>query len=269
MSAADLSLGTPGQAEELSEEALEALLDRSRLPAHIAIIMDGNGRWARQRGLPRAFGHQAGSRSVRAVIEACAQLGIGTLTLYTFSAENWRRPRLEVDALMVLIEGNLRQELAELHEKGVRISVMGRIEELPPSLIAALRQGAEATRANLGLNLNLAINYGGRQEIVDAARELARAAREGKLKPEDIDEVHFARHLYLPDMPDPDLLVRTAGEQRISNYLLWQIAYSELWITEVYWPDFRRRHLLEAIVGYQSRQRRFGGVDNEGLGTRD
>ena len=262
MSAVGGSLQAPGPPEGLPEQELEALLDRARLPAHIAIIMDGNGRWASQRGLPRAAGHQAGSRSVRAVIEASADLGIGTLTLYTFSSENWRRPQAEVEALMVLIEQNLRRELAELHEKGVRIRTLGRVHELPPSLIAELQRGVEVTSANQGLNLNLAINYGGRQEIVDAARALALSAAEGRITPDQIDEAIFSRHLYLPDAPDPDLLVRTAGELRISNYLLWQIAYSELWITDVYWPDFRRRQLLEAIVGYQARRRRFGGVQD-------
>jgi undecaprenyl diphosphate synthase len=235
-------------------------LDRSRLPRHIAVIMDGNGRWARQRNLPRVEGHRRGEHSVSEIVETCGELGVDHLTLYTFSAENWRRSQEEVGALMRLIEFVARKEISELHRKGVRLRVLGRIEELPHSLQQELERDVQMTRENTGLNLNLAINYGGRAEIVDAARRLAERVRTGQFEPADINEETFARELYCPEMPDPDLLIRTGGEMRISNYLLWQIAYSELWVTDTLWPDFRTPNLVEAIRAYQSRERRFGAV---------
>lgn len=235
-------------------------LDPKRLPRHIAVIMDGNGRWARQRGLPRVEGHRRGELAVREVVERCGELGIEHLTLYTFSAENWRRSEDEVQALMRLIEFVARKEIHDLHRKGVRLRVLGRLHELPPSLQEELERDINLTRENTGLNLNLAINYGGRAEIVDAARRLAELARRGRLDPADIDEDLLARELYYPGLPDPDLLIRTGGEMRISNFLLWQVAYSELWVTPTLWPDFDGAELVEALRAFQSRERRFGAV---------
>lgn len=235
-------------------------LDSTRIPRHIAIIMDGNGRWARQRGLPRVEGHRRGERSVRNIVEFCGELGVEHLTLYTFSAENWRRSQEEVGALMRLIEIVARKEIWELHKKGVRLRVLGRLHELPASLQEELERDVQLTRENTGLNLNLAINYGGRAEIVDAARTLAERVAQGRLQPEDITEELLSRALYNPEMPDPDLLIRTGGEMRLSNYLLWQVAYSEMWMTQTLWPDFGKPELLEAIRSFQSRERRFGGV---------
>lgn len=238
----------------------ELNLDTRRMPRHLAIIMDGNGRWAQARSLPRVEGHRRGERTVREVVEFCGEMGIEHLTLYTFSAENWRRSEEEVGALMRLIEFVARKEIHELHRKGVRLRVLGRLHELPPTLRDELERDIQLTRENTGLNLNLAINYGGRAEIVDAARKLAERVRSGAIGPEDINEETFARELYCPEMPDPDLLIRTGGELRISNYLLWQIAYSEIWVTDTLWPDFGRRELAEAIRAFQSRERRFGAV---------
>lgn len=235
-------------------------LDRERMPRHIAIIMDGNGRWARSRGLPRIEGHRQGDTSVGEVIEACRDWGIQYLTLYTFSMENWRRSEEEVQALMLLIELVARREIDTLHQKDVRVRVMGRLDELPASLREELERDCERTRNNRGLNLILALNYGSRREIVDAARALAREAAAGRLRPEEINEARFAEALYLPGIPDPDLLIRTGGEMRVSNFLLWQAAYAELYVTPVLWPDFRRPHLAEAIQEFQQRERRFGAV---------
>ena len=235
-------------------------IDRERVPRHIAIIMDGNGRWARHRGLPRIEGHRQGDTSVGEVIEACRDWGVQYLTLYTFSIENWRRSEEEVQALMLLIELVARREVETLDQKDVRIQVMGRLDELPDSLREELARDCERTRNNRGLNLILALNYGGRREIVDAARALARRVAEGGLRPEGINEELFAAALYLPGLPDPDLLIRTGGEMRISNFLLWEVAYSELYVTPVLWPDFRRDHLAEAVREYQHRERRFGAV---------
>jgi len=236
------------------------MLDREQLPRHIAVIMDGNGRWAQHRSLPRVAGHQAGAESVRAIIEGCGDLGIEALTLYTFSSENWARPPREVAGLMHLIQERLSRELPELHRKEVRVRAIGRIEALPQSLQEVLEHARTLTEGNTGLRLNLAINYGGRAEIVDAAQALAAAAVAGHLQPTEISEEVFARHLYAPDTPDPDLLIRTAGELRVSNYLLWEIAYAEIVVVPTLWPDFRLAHLLHALVEYQRRQRKFGGV---------
>lgn len=235
-------------------------LDLSRVPRHIAIVMDGNGRWAKRRGLPRVEGHRRGEQTVHDIVEYCGQVGVQHLTLYTFSAENWRRPLEEVRALMRLIELVARRRIQELHRKNVRLRVIGRMEELPPSLQEELRRDMALTRENTGLNLNLAINYGGRAEIVDAARRLAEKVALGVLEPAEITEEAVTREMYNPDMPDPDLLVRTGGEMRLSNFLLWQAAYSEIYVTPVLWPDFTGRDLEEAIRVYQSRERRFGGV---------
>jgi len=234
-----------------------------QMPRHIAIIMDGNGRWAHQRGLPRIVGHRQGYKTVRHIVEVALDLGIEVLTLYTFSVENWKRPPEETGALMRLIEAAARKELADLNRNQVRLIVSGRTSALPQGLRRALEHTMEETRHHHRLILNLAINYGGRAEIVDAARCIAEMVRQGKLSPEDITEESFARFLYSPDLPDPDLLIRTAGEMRVSNFLLWQIAYTEFWVTPVLWPDFRRSHLLEAIEAYGQRQRKFGAIPQE------
>jgi len=242
------------------ERAIVERIDPARIPRHIAIIMDGNGRWATRQGLPRVIGHRAGVESVRAVINACGGLSVGYLTLYSFSTENWSRPDTEVRALMELIEGQLRTEAEMLHRENSRIRHLGRREDLPSSLQLALDETASLTAENTGLQIIFAINYSGRTELVDAARRLAAEAAAGALDPAALEEADLARALYLPDVPAPDLLIRTGGEMRVSNYLLWQIAYTELWFTPLLWPEFRAAHLLEAVVEYQHRQRKFGRV---------
>ena len=246
--------------QQPSEAELLARLDRSRLPRHIAVIMDGNGRWAQQRRLPRFEGHRASTQSIRDTVAASGELGVEFLTLYTFSAENWSRPEMEVRALMALIEQTLHQELAELHESRVRIRLLGRVERLPESLQREIQHAAEHTAGNDGLTLQLAIDYGGRQEIVDAVRAIVRDVADGKLARHDITERDLTARLYRPDAPDPDLLIRTGGDLRVSNYLLWQIAYTEIYVTPTLWPDFRRAHFYQALADYQGRQRRFGSV---------
>ncbi len=233
--------------------------------------MDGNGRWASLRNRPRLEGHRASRQSIRDTVEACNDLGIRFLTLYTFSAENWNRPEAEVKALMALIEITLREESADLHRKNARVRLLGEPGPLPQSLKNEIERVETLTGRNTGMTLQLAINYGGRQEILHAAFALAQEAVEGKLSAEEMKdlsagrlaELHFTRHLYRPDAPDPDLLVRTGGDFRVSNYLLWQIAYTEVYVTSVLWPDFRAAHLYEALLDYQRRERRFGGVGND------
>jgi undecaprenyl diphosphate synthase len=242
----------PGSADE----TLARDVNFERLPAHVAIIMDGNGRWAAQRHLPRVEGHRAGIDSVRDVVETSARLGIGVLTLYAFSVENWKRPRTEINTLMILLKRYLRLELSTLLRNNIRFQVIGRPEELSPDVRHELEIGIRQTEGNGGMLFNIALNYSGRAEIVDAARRAIVAG----IAPDDLDEQRFAEFLYTARQPDPDLLIRTSGEMRVSNFLLWQIAYSEIWVTETLWPDFRRRHLLEAIVAYQKRERRYGGI---------
>jgi undecaprenyl diphosphate synthase len=227
-----------------------------RLPQHVAIIMDGNGRWAGRRHLPRVEGHRAGIQSVREVLETSARLGLRVLTLYAFSVENWKRPAAEVSTLMMLLRRYLRSELATLQEHNIRFSVIGRPDGLAPEIQVELAEAERLTAANTGLQFNIALNYGGRTEIVDAAR----AALGAGLAPDELTEARFADFLYTRGQPDPDLLIRTSGEMRISNFLLWQIAYAEIYVTETFWPDFRRGDLLEAIVAYQKRDRRYGGI---------
>jgi undecaprenyl diphosphate synthase len=239
-------------------------LDLTRLPSHVAIIMDGNGRWARRRGLPRVAGHAAARAAVRDVVRAASDLGLSDLTLYTFSMENWSRPRREVSALMHLLDQTLAEQLAEMDEGNVHLRVLGRLDLLPKYARSRLDGAIRRLSQNDGLNLNLAISYGGRAEIVDAVRAVAGQVERGELKPSQIDEELFRSFLYLPDLSDPDLLIRTSGEVRISNFLLWQIAYSEIYVTEVLWPDFRRKHLHEAIAVYQGRDRRFGRLGGPG-----
>lgn len=228
------------------------------LPRHVAVIMDGNGRWAERRGLDRIEGHRAGIESVRAVVRAAHELGVGQLTLYAFSTENWNRPKGEVDALMGLLEHYLETELDELDRNGIQLRAMGRLERLPASVRAGLDDAIERTRSNREMVVLFALSYGGRTEIVDAARRIAREVEQGKLDPEQIDEKVFAAYLYAPDLPEPDLLIRTGGESRISNFLLWQIAYSEIHVTDVMWPDFRKSDLVDAILSFQNRERRYG-----------
>lgn len=241
------------------EKTRKTDIDTDRLPLHLAIIMDGNSRWARKRGLPKVMGHRAGAEALRGVVRYCAEIGVPYLTAYTFSTENWKRPREEVENLMGLLVEYLYKEIDELNANGVRIRSLGRLDALPPDACEALRQAEGKTAGNTRLNLNLALNYGGRMEILDAVRKLALESKEGKLDPLAIDEQVFADHLYTAGMPDPDLLIRPAGEYRLSNFLLWQIAYSELWVTPVLWPDFKREHIRQAIADYQGRERRFGG----------
>jgi undecaprenyl diphosphate synthase len=232
----------------------------SRLPRHVAIIMDGNGRWAQSRGLPRIEGHRRGVASVRRITEHCVRSGIGQLTLYCLSSENWRRPEAELSFLMHLLEQYMIEERSLLMRQRIQMSVIGRREGLPPATLAALDQTVELCAGNDGMRLCLAINYGSRAEIVDAARRLAEEAVGGLLRPDDIDEAMFADRLDTASMPDPDLLIRTAGEMRISNFLLWQISYAELWVTPVAWPDFEECHLDEALAAFAARDRRFGGL---------
>jgi undecaprenyl diphosphate synthase len=240
------------------EERLLALIDFDRLPRHIAIIMDGNGRWARMRSLPRVAGHRAGIAAVRDVVEASARLGCQVLTLYAFSVENWKRPRREVDTLMGLLREYLRKEIDTLQSNNIAFNVIGRMDELGPAIQKELQEGMVATRRNTGLLFNIALSYGGRAEIVDAVNRIL--ADRGLHGGAPVDEAAFSRYLYTAGQPDPDLLIRTSGELRISNFLLWQIAYAELWVTETLWPDFRRKELLQAIVDYQKRERRYGRV---------
>ncbi len=234
-------------------------IDKSKIPRHIAVIMDGNGRWADRKGLPRIMGHHAGIESVRATVRAASKIGIKFLTLYTFSTENWKRPRAEVNALMDMLEGLLHSELEELHKNNVQIKAIGRIDELPLKVRKALDNSIKVTSQNSGLVLVLAINYGGRQEIVDAVKKIIKNCHKNKKGKVDVET--FRKFLYDSNIPYPDLIIRTSGELRLSNFLIWESAYSELWVTKTLWPDFRKRHLLKAIAHYQKRKRKFGGID--------
>ncbi|MBV9497272.1 MAG: isoprenyl transferase [Acidobacteria bacterium] len=254
----DLSkLAEPGSIEE----SLVEKIDFQRMPRHVAVIMDGNGRWAKQRSLPRVEGHRAGIASVREIVETSARLELGVITLYAFSVENWKRPRYEVATLMMLLKEYLRKELATLMDNNIRFSPIGRIDGLDESVQRELRYAQEKTAANTGLLFQIALNYGGRAEIVDTVNRIMTLLREREASDFAIDEEFFAAHLYTANVEDPDLLVRTSGELRVSNFLLWQIAYAEIHVTKVLWPDFRRKNLFEAIVDFQSRDRRYGGVD--------
>ena len=243
------------------EWSLAEAVDPERLPAHIAIIMDGNGRWAKRRNLPRVAGHRAGIEPVRISVETCARIGIQALTLYAFSVENWKRPRTEVDTLWRLLRLYLRRELPEIMRNDIRFSCMGRLDRLPGPVRRDLESAIETTSGNRGMRLNVALNYSGRAELVDALNAIVDDARvRGRLPELHVDEDAIASRLYTAGLPDPDLLIRTSGEMRISNFLLWQIAYAELYVTETLWPDFRRTDLLDAILEYQKRDRRFGGL---------
>ena len=238
------------------EEGLARQVNFDQLPQHVAVIMDGNGRWAAQRHLPRVEGHRAGIDSVRDIVESSARIGISVLTLYAFSVENWKRPVTEVSTLMSLLKRYLRLELNTLLRNNIQFKVIGRFDELARDVQTELKAAEDRTSSNTGMRFNIALNYGGRAEIVEATRRMLAAG----LDPDALDEARFSDFLYTAGQPDPDLLIRTSGEMRVSNFLLWQSAYAEIWVTDTLWPDFRRRHLLEAIIEYQKRDRRYGGI---------
>jgi undecaprenyl diphosphate synthase len=235
-------------------------LDLKRLPEHLAVIMDGNGRWAERRHLPRIAGHRAGVKAAREVIESCARLKLPYLTLYAFSLENWRRPRAEVDFLMRLLREYLKRELPTIHKNNIRLLVIGRSEQLPEGVRKDIEQGMRMTARNTGMKLVVALNYGGRAELVDAFNSMLEHVRSNGVSAFHADERTISEHLYTAGLPDPDLLIRTSGEMRVSNFLLWQIAYAEIYVTETLWPDFSRARLLEALVDFQKRERRYGGL---------
>ncbi len=243
-----------------TQPALDTTTRQNPPPRHIAIIMDGNGRWARERGLPRIKGHQQGAHSVRAVTEACVELGVEFLTVYAFSTENWKRPKEEVNALFILLEQFIEQELPTLMENNIRLQAIGRLHQLPPGCQAALKEAIAKTSTNTATTLILALNYSGRAEIEDAVRTLCAKAADGQISPEQIDAEVIADHLYTRDFPDPDLLIRTSGELRLSNFLLWQLSYTEIYVTPRLWPDFGKEDLRAAVADYSRRQRRYGGI---------
>ena len=234
-----------------------------QIPKHIAIIMDGNGRWAKERSLPRIAGHKEGINSVREITRVCGEIGVRHLTLYTFSTENWKRPSSEVSALMHLLLKTIKDEIKELHREEVRFTIIGDLNTIPSKTAKGLLDGVKVTENNTGLNLNLALNYGSRQEIINAIKILALKVQSGDLNPNNIDIDLLGNFLYTNNMPDPDLLIRTSGEHRLSNFLLWQIAYTEIFMTDLFWPDFREKQLMDAIIEFQSRERRFGNVSQK------
>jgi undecaprenyl diphosphate synthase len=248
------------ESDERSAELLGRIRLHGRIPRHVAVIMDGNGRWARERIMPRTYGHRAGMQSVRDVVEASIEVGLGALSLFAFSKENWQRPKVEVSALMSLLEEYIQREADDLDEHGVRVRVFGEVERLTPPAAAAVSRVTGQTAGNSTLDLNLFISYGARAELVRAARLLAEDVAGGRLTPAGVTEEAFASRLYTAGMPDPDLLIRTSGELRISNFMLWQLAYTELYVSPVMWPDFRRPQFYEAILEFQQRERRFGRV---------
>lgn len=245
---------------DLEEERLLRALDADRLPQHVAIIMDGNGRWAQRRHLPRVAGHRVGTQAARTVIETCASLGIRALTLYAFSMENWRRPKAEIDFLMRLLREYLRKELPIIHRNNIRMLVIGRHDQLPDEVRADIDRAMEQTAGNTGMKLAVALNYGGRAELVDAFNRILEQIRKNGLPNTQIDEDLISQNLYTASLPDPDLLIRTSGEMRVSNFLLWQIAYAEIYVTETLWPDFSRAQLYTALLDFQKRERRYGGL---------
>ncbi len=256
-----LHLATPTELGPVTAEESRLLekLDLARLPRHVAVIMDGNGRWAQKRHLPRIAGHRAGTKSARTTIETCARLKIEALTLYAFSVENWRRPKVEIDFLMQLLREYLRKEMPLLQKNNIRMRFLGRIEELPAGVQNDVRDAMEKTAGNKGMVLCVALNYGGRAEIVDAMNAIL-AERNGHGAQDKVTEAQLSSHLYTDGLPDPDLLIRTSGEMRVSNFLLWQIAYAEIFVTETLWPDFNRARLLESLLEFQKRERRYGGI---------
>ena len=256
-----LHVATPGSLGPVTPEEARLLekLDLTRLPRHVAVIMDGNGRWAQKRHLPRIAGHRSGTQSARTTIETCARLKIEALTLYAFSVENWRRPKTEIDFLMALLREYLRKEMPLIQKNNIRMRFLGRIDELPTGVQNDARDAMEKTAGNKGMVLCVALNYGGRAEIVDAMNAIL-SERNGHGTPNKVTEEQLSRYLYTEGSPDPDLLIRTSGEMRVSNFLLWQIAYAEIFVTETLWPDFNRARLLEALLEFQKRERRYGGI---------
>ena len=244
-------------------------LDLQKLPKHVAIIMDGNGRWAKQRAMNRIRGHEEGAESVRTIVRATREIGIPWLTLYAFSEENWRRPRYEVEALMVLLKRFLQSELREMLDNGIRFQAIGRLHKLPNDVQDTLREIAERTASNQNMVLTLALSYGGRQEITDAVRKIIQRVEAGGIRSSDISEALISENLYSANMPDPDLLIRTSGECRVSNFLLWQIAYAEIYMTQTYWPDFRKEEYVQALIEYQKRERRFGATGDQMVLSRE
>ena len=253
---------TNKEQEDSDKKSQATLMDQGEIPNHIAIIMDGNGRWAKSRGNIRSYGHKAGVDSVRDVTEACAQIGVQYLTLYAFSTENWGRPKFEINALMRLLASSLRKEAENLNENNIRLKTIGQIDRFPKNCQRELEEVVSLTEDNDRLQLCLALSYSGRWDITEAVKKLAHQVKDGKIDPKDIDDNMISAHLSTANIPDPDLIVRTSGEYRISNFLLWQLAYSELYITETYWPDFRRKELYKAIQSFQQRERRFGKLSD-------
>ena len=238
-------------------------LDKEKLPQHIAIIMDGNGRWAKKRNLERIVGHQKGIESAREIVKFCREAGIKVLTLYAFSIENWRRPKKEVQALMNLLKKYIVKESKELLKNNICLKTIGNIDDMPPSVARILNETVEKTKTCSGMIVNLALSYGGRDEIIRAIKKIVQAVKQGSLKEGDITEENFSNYLYTRDIPDPDLLIRTSGEMRLSNFLLWQMAYTEIYVTEILWPDFKREDMVRALINYQSRERRFGRISEQ------
>ena len=243
--------------------ALKDNINTKRLPSHIAIIMDGNGRWAKQKGMLRAFGHENGTKAVREVVEASAELGIENLTLYAFSTENWNRPKLEVQTLMRLLVSSLKKEIKTLQKNNIKLAAIGNLNTLPSSVFKELNDVIESTKTNNQMTLTLALSYGSREELLNTVKEISIKVKNNIISPEKIDESIINEHLYTRNLPDVDLLIRTSGEQRISNFLLWQIAYAELYFTSILWPDYTKQHLYEAIIEYQKRERRFGKTSEQ------
>ena len=242
---------------------LKSKIELQKIPVHIAVIMDGNGRWAKKYGKPRIFGHQNGVKAVREVTEASAEIGIPYLTLYAFSTENWNRPKIEVNALMHLLVDTVRKELVTLNENNIRLKAIGNLDKLPRKTYIALMEGIDQTKANTGMTLTLALNYSSRWEITEAVRSIAEDVRQGNIRIDDISDTLVSDYLQTHNIPDPELMIRTSGEYRISNYLLWQMAYAEFYFTDILWPDFRKEHLYEAILDFQSRERRFGKISEQ------
>ena len=243
--------------------SLQSKIDPNKLPKHVAIIMDGNGRWAKQKGLLRTVGHENGSKAVREVVEACAEINVPNLTLYAFSTENWKRPKLEVELLMKLLINSLKKEISTLQEHNIRLNAIGNLNALPKKAYNELVDVIEKTKSNTRMTLTLALSYGSREEITKTIKEISLKVKNNLISPSDIDESLINKHLYTRSLPDVDLLIRTSGEQRISNFLLWQIAYAELYFTDVLWPDYTKEHLFEAIINYQNRERRFGKTSEQ------
>jgi undecaprenyl diphosphate synthase len=242
---------------------LKEIIHTKSLPKHIAIIMDGNGRWAKQKGMVRAFGHENGTKSVRQTVEGCAELGVENLTLYAFSTENWNRPKLEVQTLMKLLVSSLKREISTLQDNNIKLSAIGTLSTLPKKVHKELFEVIESTKQNTRMTLTLALSYGSREEILNTVKEISIKVKNNIISPENIEESIINKHLYTHGLPDVDLLIRTSGEQRVSNFLLWQIAYAELYFTNVLWPDFTKEHLYEAIIEYQKRERRFGKTSEQ------